>query len=1271
MAGQRIHAPHVDLKPTMNIHVYTSVTCNYIPKARVLAESVKRFHPEFVFHLVLVDEIPAWFRVEDEPFDAVIAFEDLGIPNSDQWLFKHSVVEACTGVKGFALEKLLSRRDCLAVIYFDPDIVVMSRIEALLRDLEKYSVLLTPHLTEPEKTLEAIYDNEFSVLQHGIYNLGFLAVRNSKDGRRFAQWWRDRLHDFCYDDIPRGLFTDQRWADLAPAYFNDVHVLRGPEYNVCTWNLTHRKVEGTFRTGFKVNGQPLAFYHFSGLDSGAQAAMLDKYGAKMPALQELRKWYLAECELKGQSTLGSLPWCHSDFDNGEPVTALHRQRYRDRGDLQSAFPHPYATTDISRSYYHWFEANDESRVRPVSRLVPLKLTAAAPDPVPGNTGLSPRYRIFLSVAGEDPESALRAAREIRVKSFCADELHLIGSETELAVLAADSELAGSFQQSRIAAGSGHDEAFTLAANEFGQEMDFLFVTPAVSLCELWDIRLAWTARRVSGAATVSPVNDIESRTRLGWSSANTQTVDEVDALCYENCCFSNPEISDFARNCVYVNSQALRETGFTGSAREFATRASSQRWSHVLADHVYTGAHATRVNEAGGPPPPEALLQLRGELLSGSAQPAVGPAKSAVRRQLHVMHSWGGGIESWVNEYCGSDREHINFVLKSIGTWGAFGMELRLYDSARDATPIQQWSLAPAVKHTGGSHSGYRAAISEIIHRYGIDAILVSSLVGHSLDVFRTGLPTLMVCHDYYPFCPAFNVTFGDKLCASCGPTELRDCTLENVHNRFFRNVPPTEWTKLRVEFEQTLSANRVQMVAPSPSVRENYSRFMPGLASRFHVIPHGTTPFDSPGIHLDFRPDRRLRIVIIGAMAPHKGLALLEKTAAGIVSFADLFLVGCGEGGTVFTGRGITIIPAYDRSELPGLLQSIGPDVGLLLSVVPETFSFALQELFELGIPTVATRVGSFADRIQDGINGFLVDAVPDAVLKQLRDLAEDRTPLKRISQHLILNPPRRPQEMLADYEAVIGLPTLSERAYFASNRVHANGSSSDPSVQLYWKVASSEFREETSTTVSSPERLRTTLSLRIPEQTEDISALRLDLSNRPGFILLFGLRLVTAAGEEVWSWQNGDPSLANAGTSVVWLGGTAGALVYAPGSDPQLALPISPAQLLRLTPGAAFHVDMAFPALEEVLPDVLDRLSAGPQNDALPEHRRLLQSYVLKKAGPRKRDEGSDYLMRQLAAAKSRVDDLEASLSWLITAPLRRFGAILLRWQSRQDRF
>lgn len=349
-----------------NVHVFTSITSNYLPKARVLAESVKKRDSSVQFHLVLADDLPPDFDLGIEPFDSVIYVEELPIPDKQGWLFSHTVVELCTAVKGIALEEIFNRYGAEKVFYFDPDMVVFSRFDELCRELDDSSVLLTPHQTEPEKSVEAILDNEMASLTYGVFNLGFLAVRNDREGRRFSRWWSERLTDFCHDDLPRGLFTDQKWVNLAPCFFDNIRVLRSPAFNVATWNLTTRHASGSLEEGVSINGEPLGFYHFSGFDSGAQEVMLNKYGKDNPVLFELRKWYIGACEEQGQSRLGDIPFKYATFDDGTPVKREQRILYRQRGDLQKAFPNPFSTAEKG-GYKAWYEvhmppARDEFRV---------------------------------------------------------------------------------------------------------------------------------------------------------------------------------------------------------------------------------------------------------------------------------------------------------------------------------------------------------------------------------------------------------------------------------------------------------------------------------------------------------------------------------------------------------------------------------------------------------------------------------------------------------------------------------------------------------------------------------------------------------------------------------------------------------------------------------------------------------------------------------------------------------------------------------------------
>ncbi|MDS4021627.1 MAG: glycosyl transferase [Candidatus Competibacter sp.] len=337
------------------VHLFTSITANYLPKARVLAHSAKRQAADVRFHLLLCDDYPPEADFAAEPFDSIINVTELPVPDLKSWLFGHTVVEMCTAVKALGFLEIVRRYQADKVFYFDPDIVILSSLAGLIERLGRHSILLTPHQSEPEQSLEAIVDNEIASLKYGVFNLGFLGVRNTPEGLRFLNWWAERLRYFCHDDIAGGLFTDQRWIDLVPAFFEDLAILREPGYNVATWNLTNRQVAGSLERGITINGEPLSFYHFSGFDGGAQEIMLKKYADPGSPLFDLRRWYIAECRRMGQDELGDRRCRYDFYDNGERIAKAQRILYRSRLDLRRTFPDPFRIA--SDCYYHWYRQN--------------------------------------------------------------------------------------------------------------------------------------------------------------------------------------------------------------------------------------------------------------------------------------------------------------------------------------------------------------------------------------------------------------------------------------------------------------------------------------------------------------------------------------------------------------------------------------------------------------------------------------------------------------------------------------------------------------------------------------------------------------------------------------------------------------------------------------------------------------------------------------------------------------------------------------------------
>jgi len=325
--------------------VYTSAALNYLPKVRKLFASVRKHHPEFELVLALADRLPEAMDFSKEPLDRVITVEQLDIPDRTRWIYFHTLVELATAIKPFVMASLLREEDVGRVIYLDPDIVLFSRIDDILKVLDSANIALTPHQTEPDTTQAAIEDNEICSLKHGIYNLGFIAVRNSSESQRFAKWWSDRVYHYCVADIPNGLFTDQRWIDFAPVFFEGVHILKSPRFNVATWNLTTRKLSGDQEHGYKVNGEPLGFYHFTGFDSGAHRLMATKNAPENDAVTSLVDWYTEQTKFDDLDPISHQTWGYANYDDGSPIPLQHRRYYRSRSDLREAMIDPFAMVD--------------------------------------------------------------------------------------------------------------------------------------------------------------------------------------------------------------------------------------------------------------------------------------------------------------------------------------------------------------------------------------------------------------------------------------------------------------------------------------------------------------------------------------------------------------------------------------------------------------------------------------------------------------------------------------------------------------------------------------------------------------------------------------------------------------------------------------------------------------------------------------------------------------------------------------------------------------
>jgi hypothetical protein len=326
------------------VHCFTSASLAYTDRAIVLAATLRRQHPDWVLWLCLVDRPPDGFSLNsiEMAFDHVVPVDDLDIADVAGWLFGHDVVEACTAVKGAMLLHILGR-GAERVLYLDPDIAVFAPLDQVAERLLDCDVVLTPHLLEPETSPAAVRDNEIGALKHGIYNLGFVGVSGRAEGHRFATWWADRLHDHCVDDIPAGLFTDQRWCDHAPVFFPGTHILRDPGYNVASWNVGRRPLSIGQDGVIRAAGVPLRFFHFTKF-AGIGRIMLERHASSGSMLDEVMAWYADALARNAQQGLPPGWWAFGFYAKGQPIPRDHRRRWRRDDSLRASIPDPFAIT---------------------------------------------------------------------------------------------------------------------------------------------------------------------------------------------------------------------------------------------------------------------------------------------------------------------------------------------------------------------------------------------------------------------------------------------------------------------------------------------------------------------------------------------------------------------------------------------------------------------------------------------------------------------------------------------------------------------------------------------------------------------------------------------------------------------------------------------------------------------------------------------------------------------------------------------------------------
>jgi hypothetical protein len=334
--------------------VATIAAKNYIARVRVLADSLAAHHPELPLFFMLTDEIEGCFEAAEESF-TLIRFADFADRDASlsPLAFAYDRKTLAAASKPLLLRFLLDQ-GFSRVLFVDPDMLLLDRIDGVLRQLEDFSILLCPHRLRPPSGDDRVAA-DLGLLQSGTYNAGLLGVRESEPARAFIEWWWGRLRRHCRKSPQDGFHFDQRWLDLVPGLFSGVGLVKDPEINVGWWNFDERPLSVIDRKGGP-SFSGCRLFHASGYEPdrpggvSVHASWLGMEQVRSHA--ELFAHYHQLLEAAGQSEASQWPYAFGDFDNVVPIPDIVRDIYLDLDESAGHFGDPFVTQPAT-SFFRW------------------------------------------------------------------------------------------------------------------------------------------------------------------------------------------------------------------------------------------------------------------------------------------------------------------------------------------------------------------------------------------------------------------------------------------------------------------------------------------------------------------------------------------------------------------------------------------------------------------------------------------------------------------------------------------------------------------------------------------------------------------------------------------------------------------------------------------------------------------------------------------------------------------------------------------------------
>jgi len=475
--------------------------------------------------------------------------------------------------------------------------------------------------------------------------------------------------------------------------------------------------------------------------------------------------------------------------------------------------------------------------------------------------------------------------------------------------------------------------------------------------------------------------------------------------------------------CMYITRRSLADTGTFdqatfgkgyGEENDFCMRASKRGWRNVHALDTFVfhsgetsfGHSASESKQRGyaavtnkHPDYEELVWAFISRDPARYARIALDVARGFGRPPtstvLYVSHTWGGGIQRYIDDRAaqlrGLNRDLLIAVPTEPGTSlaqlvasnGAFKLaETARFDLASEPETLRLLFRALAidkieVHSTAGWASTALSALSNI------------SRICH--------IPYTVMLHDYIFICPKINLINETGLyCGETGPDQCATCLSHARNDAPVVHLDLATQGCLDIQHWRALYGDflkgATQVLAPSQDTAMRVNRYFNGIA--INVLPHNEDIKYTVRSPLPTRYSGRLRVAVIGAIGRPKGFDVLCSCAKDAKSRKlplEFVVVGYTCDDEVAKSENIKITGRYKESEVYDLLAAEQPQMAFLPSVWPETYSYTLSIAMAAGLPIAVFDIGAQAERLRSEPAGLLLtldmarrpDLINEAILR------------------------------------------------------------------------------------------------------------------------------------------------------------------------------------------------------------------------------------------------------------------------------------------------